>query len=382
MARHHSPYKIYKRTGSRPKRSVFYAVFRDGAGAYGRTESTGCTRRDDAVRWADARLAAMAQEHTGRHSGEISLADYAAGFWSPEGHYAQSRLARGFAPARGYLDIAESNTRNHLIPEFGTAPLRAITPAMIDAWAVRLYREGKLAGTTVNKLLYTLRVMLDEAVAERRISENPATRIKPVATGHRKPGRLEADEIVRLFATPEPWGDFRLYAVNLFAAATGARMGECRGLLVEDVKADHVEIKHSWEQGHGLKAPKYNSIRTVPISERVAEALSRVIRDTGAESIVFYGRTLETPVSKSWAERGLYRALANIGVDAKARGIVFHSHRHALNSELRAARIPDAVVQRVTGHRTEAMTEHYTAFALGDFAPVLDVQRRLLGVPA
>jgi hypothetical protein len=37
-------------------------------------------------------------------------------------------------------------------------------------------------------------------------------------------------------------------------------MGEIRGFLVENAKADHVEIRHSWEEGSGLKPPKYKFI--------------------------------------------------------------------------------------------------------------------------
>lgn len=64
-------------------------------------------------------------------------------------------------------------------------------------------------------------------------------------------------------------------------------------------------------------------------------------------------------------------------IDEKQR-IAFHSHRHFLNTALRVARVPDPLVQRVTGHATQEMTEHYSHFALEDFRDVVKVQERIL----
>jgi len=50
-----------------------------------------------------------------------------------------------------------------------------------------------------------------------------------------------------------------------------------------------------------------------------------------------------------------------------------------LNTALRTARVPDALVQRVTGHRTQEMTEHYSHFALEDFGDVVNAQKKVFG---
>ena len=64
--------------------------------------------------------------------------------------------------------------------------------------------------------------------------------------------------------------------------------------------------------------------------------------------------------------------------EREKRNITFHSWRHFLNTALRAAKASDPLVQRVTGHRTAQMKEHYTHFALEDFKRVMSVQERLL----
>jgi integrase len=58
--------------------------------------------------------------------------------------------------------------------------------------------------------------------------------------------------------------------------------------------------------------------------------------------------------------------------------ITFQSHRHFRNTALRAVRVPDPLVQRVTGHATQEMTEHYSHFAREDFRDVVKVQERIL----
>ena len=75
------------------------------------------------------------------------------------------------------------------------------------------------------------------------------------------------------------------------------------------------------------------------------------------------------PASTQTFVRNLHDACDRIGVDWKARNIVFHSWRHFLNSLLINKGIPEIVTQRTT----DAMTEHYLHFDATQFAGVLDV---------
>ena len=338
--------------------------------------STGEPARTRAELWA---LGCLGQDREHRES--ITLEAFVKDFWNLEGAFARARLDRGFTLSHGYLEIAEGYTRKHLVPTWGTFRLRELTPGKIDAWIVRLRREGELAPATVNKLLQTLRTILGQAVAEGYLAENAAAFVKPVKAERGGRGILTPAEVAQLLAGPELWADYRHYALNLLALTTGARMGEVRGLLVENVKADHVQIRHSWEQGHGLKPPKYGSIRDVPICERVAEALGQVISKYRASSLVFYGATPDKPLSKNCIEKNLYRALAAVGipeVERRRRGIVFHSHRHFLNTLLRSRGVPGSKVRQITGHRSPQMSDWYTHYRAEDFVEVVEAQKQLL----
>jgi integrase len=368
-------------------RPAYYCRFRDVEGNLLPWVSTGETARTRAELWALGRLG----ENRERRE-TITFEAFVAGFWSPEGAFAQGRAAHGFSLSKGYLEIAEGYTRNHFEPAWGSHRLRDLTPGRIDAWIVRLRREGTLAAASVNKLLQTLRTILGQAVAEGYLTENPAAFVKPVRAERTPRGILTPAEVALLLSSPRPWADYKHYALNLFALTTGARMGEVRGLLVENVKADHVAIRTSWEQGHGLKPLKYNSVWDEPICDRVAEALSKVIAEYRPSSLVFYGAEPDTPMSKSCIEGHLYRALEAVGipeVERRKRGITFHSHRHFLNTLLRSRGVPGSKIRQITGHRTPQMSDWYTHYRADDFREVVAAQeglfkhhRRLGGPPA
>jgi hypothetical protein len=113
MERRKRLYSIHQRPAAK-HRHIYYVKFRDESGAYRTAVSSGCSRRDDTVRWARSRIA---QEQDRREN--ITLAEYAHGFWKPEAVFAADRAAHGRALSRTCLDIAEGYTRNHLLPVWG-----------------------------------------------------------------------------------------------------------------------------------------------------------------------------------------------------------------------------------------------------------------------
>jgi integrase len=94
------------------------------------------------------------------------------------------------------------------------------------------------------------------------------------------------------------------------------------------------------------------------------------------EDLVFCGEDRKTPIQHREIETCFYSAMAKVGItreERHRRNVSFHSWRHWYNTLLRAKGIADAKVQEVTGHRSQAMTEHYSHFAIADFKDVLAV---------
>mgnify|MGYP003852020207 CR=1 FL=1 len=384
MTRQKRPFSFYKRSSKKNSRPIYYAKIRTDDGEEYRV-STGCTSRSAAEIWVQKYLKEKEEEAERQRALEMSMTfrKFAQGFWDHDGRYARSKRARRHTISNGYLDISEGNCRNHLLPKWGKYQLRDLSAGKIDTWVIDLVERNKLAPGTINKILQTLKIMLEQACAEEYISENPAKFVKPVKDNFRPRGVLNPNEIRALIGSSDIWSDFRHYAINLLALSTGMRLGEIRGLLVTNIFDDHIEIRHSWEQQYGLKEPKCGSVRDIPISSQINAVMEQVLFTTRPKSIVFYGPNYETPMSKNHIEKNLYNAYNKIGideVDRRKRNLTFHSHRHTLNTVLRSSGVNDAKIRRITGHRNENMTDRYTHFQLNDFREVVSIQDNFLEV--
>jgi integrase len=393
----YQPYQIIRRK-SRKGKTVFYVRFVDTrTGRTIKEKSSGQTSRTAATRWAEVEYQKM-QDSIVEAQTVSAIAD---GFWDWDAPYARGRRARGKSISHGTLDVAHSNTENHIIPRWGETLVSEITAAEVDEWILSLHGKRQLSTGTITKILQTFRTLLDGAVKQGMIRVNPAKAVEPLKISHKKRGVLTDDEVRGLLRWPGPFEDYRVYAINLLAFNTGLRIGEARGLLIEDIKGDHIVIQRSWEEGYGLKEPKFNQVRAVPIPKTTREAITQVIRDFEPERLVFYGKDKETPLSKTYILNGFRNAYVNMRAEAdpktrdltkeelktyrknlldglKERGVGFHSWRHKLNTVLRAAGVPDPKIRLLTGHSTARMTDWYTQFLETDMADVTAAQAGLL----
>jgi len=138
------------------------------------------------------------------------------------------------------------------------------------------------------------------------------------------------------------------------------RLGEVRGLKLDAIHDEEVEIRQSWSNLEGGKDPKWRSIRTVPIPAHVASIL-RAVAETSPwnTGFVFYSlRRRTAPIDNATIQKGLKAALLAAGIPTD-RGVTFHSWRHFYNSQMRD-HIPDHALRQLTGHKSEQMTERYT----------------------
>ena len=172
------------------------------------------------------------------------------------------------------------------------------------------------------------------------------------------------------------------YTLNLLATSTGMRMGEIQGLQTQYVKDEYVQIEHAWIRRYGLSEPKWGSKRPVPLPSKTHRYLKDFIAMSpysDPEDLAFWGVDRRKPVDSKKISDELYAAFKNIEISdeqRRARNITFHSWRHFFNSFLKT-KVADVKLQRITGHRTQEMTEHYTTFRLEDFQDVLEIQEEI-----
>lgn len=174
-------------------------------------------------------------------SGEIPFRE-AAALWLQSRHDLKPRTLAGHREM-----LAPKATRRGQMAKlgidavFGGHPINAITREQLSAWVEQLTKAGKKPGT-VRHHFYVVKMVLDQAVADRRIRFNPAANVK-LPTEHSSQGNSPVGVVddPSKFLTPTqvsalvaatPW-PFNVY-VHL-AAWSGLRAGELCGLVIADV---------------------------------------------------------------------------------------------------------------------------------------------------
>jgi integrase len=361
------PFILYKRRAGLKQSTglQYYAAFWDPARhEYGKRRATGQTSK--AAADAQARKW-LAEGIPSRDS--TALTDYLRNFWDPIGPYARRAQLRGRPMSADYLKGSRYAILRHVLPwlqntQRAQLQLHQVTPAVLETLVLWL-SEQDLAARRVNAIRQAVAVPLAEARRLGLIREDPmrsVLRLQELRSDRQILSIEEARKI--LFGD---WPDERYRLINMLAAATGMRLGECRGLLLEDLVQDGavwcITVRHNWQDGEGLKAPKWGSSRAVPFSERLAQSLQLLAAgNPWGNTFIFYGDRRGFPVAKRAVETAYNTALASAGIpdaERRRRGLGFHAWRHWYNSMLRG-QLPDHALRALTGHRSEAMTERYT----------------------
>ena len=336
--------------------------------------STGQTTKTAAINYCNTRL--KQDNLLPKVDNEILFKDFALDFWEyDKSIYIKRRLARGGSFTRSFALSRKQSTNKHIIPCFGDMKLDTIRPKNIEDWLLEFIDKG-YAPATANQNLFTLRIMLDEAVRQEFIEVNPCDKVERLCKRTRERGILTLHEVKELLHPDnynKYWDSPFAYAGNFTAALTGLREGEVRALRVEDIHSDYILVSHSYDVKFGLKDTKTHKSREVPIPDMLYKMLQQIQPQQG---YIFSLDGGNTPVKISML-RSLYRALERLGISEqqrKERNICFHSWRHFFNTTLRAGNISDSKTQAITGHSTLEMTEHYTHFTHEDLKEVNRIQ--------
>lgn len=384
MERSQRPFAIFKRPTKKKGSFVYYCRFRREDGQYISAVSTGQTSRAAAENWAASKLREGKIITPGKRG--VLFGAFAEDFWKNDGEYITRKLARGGHFSASFAKIREGQLSQWILPFFKDRPIGSISRADIESWQMKLFRSSEISPSTINRVLDNMKVMMKEACRRGFIGADPASGIERLHEKRQPRGILYSNEIRALFG-PEAllrlWKNERpYYAAAFLATASGARLGEVRGLRVQDVHTDFLVIAGSWEDGYGLKGAKWGSERVVPISTRVANELATVIEESEYKEptdLVFTGFKRGVPLDKHMIEERFYSALEAIEIDEEARrqrGLVWHSTRHTFNSLMRG-RIDTGKLMQIVGHRQEATNVLYTHVLPEDLVAVRTVQESI-----
>ncbi|MDR0475236.1 MAG: tyrosine-type recombinase/integrase [Treponema sp.] len=317
---------------------------------------------DDALRIVSA-LKSMglidiaAVKDTGR--GAAPFIQFLETFWNYDGSpYIRDKLAHGYRFSRHYARECQKRLAKDIKPFFGGKKLNCVTTDDLKDLSNLLAGRG-LATSTINQTVLICTTALKWAFNEKIIPANPAAGLTRFSVTNKERGVLTEAEAAAVFSAV--WKDKRAFTASLVAVTTGARQGECLALRRSDIGGDTINIAHSYSQVDGLKLPKNNRKRIVPLLPEVRAALLDLLKDNPYESgdpYIFYSARPDKPTDPQVVLEGLKDALRQTGVDYKGRNICFHSWRHYFCSKITEI-IDGEKAAKVSGHLSEAVFRKY-----------------------
>ena len=364
-------YKLYKRKTKQGYRYWYWYIGEDGKR---RWKSTGCRTRDD----AEQEIKKL--ERSGNPE-NVTLREYAGNFfiWGTC-KWIRRQREKGKSFSEDMAAVRRGHLRKHLFPKFGDMPLQRLNPVMLEEWLLTL----DLANHTRNQLMYTLRMIVREAVRAGVLHHDPLAGVERFSTrDYTKRDILTGEDIEKLFPVdPEAfrkvWPQFFNGVMFATALSAGLRSGELRALQWCDMawELSGILVQRALSIKQVIGPPKGKEYRAVPVPARTLDLLRTWYEETKYDAINSFcfpdadGNPITRFVTLDRFRNGLKRAK----VDTADRQIVVHSLRHTFNTRMRQ-RLTDADLRLLTGHKDERMTEHYDHAKLIDRLEKLQPQR-------
>jgi integrase len=257
-----------------------------------------------------------------------------------------------------------------------------VNHADVQTWISSLV----LAPATVRYIHRVFSLIMELAVRDGRIQQNPATgvRLPRVSQGDKR--FLSPDEVHRLadaaaqYPIPEVGEQYR--ALILTLAFCGLRWGEVAALRVKrvDLLRRRLTVAESVTEVRGRLVwgtPKSHATRSVPIPRSVVEMLTQSMAGKGSDDLVF----------TTWRGKPLRNlnfrrdVFDRASMDAGLEGLTPHELRHTAASLAVSAGANVKAVQAMLGHASAAMTlDVYSGLFDADLDSVADRMDSLPGV--
>lgn len=353
------PFRLWEKRGKyavvfpdRPRNQISTGVFID-------PEAGSPSGRQAAIAWAYAYLDRLDSER----GGDQTLLEFAKDFYIPDlCRWCIRKARKGKKYGDVYYTGHRSRLENHIFPRWGSVPLKNITVKGIDNWLLTLENprtKSPYSTAQLDKLLYCFKNILDEAVYQEHIKENPARKVEPFTddTG-REP--FTSEEIGKMFPEDfdqaiEIWGDLRWYIFFFLMYSGGLRPGEVCAFRLCDWRKDlhgaliYRAVESGTKKIKGLKTDgKGAASKPVAFPSRLEDLLQvYALQVTDPEDLLFRcdnGDMITPDVSGVHFKRSLKKA----GIER--RGRVQYCLRHTFYTDL-LKKLPEEHVKMLAGHK-------------------------------
>jgi integrase len=244
--------------------------------------------------------------------------------------------------------------RCYVLPAFGDTHLDAVRRRDVRAFVEKLARDGHLTPLTRRLVAQILRGLLSRAVEEELIATNPALRPGKLvrASGQAVRPALHGATLRQFLARAETVAP-HMFALFLFLARTGVRLGEALGMTWSRIDLDArlaLVSEQPWAHGRvtGLKNGRTHYI---DLSAQLVMELRRQ-RQVVTGPWVFPGPD-GFPYARSTVHHHFRRVRRSAGL---AERVSPHSLRHGFASALLSRGEPLEYVRRALDHSDPRLT--------------------------
>jgi len=277
------------------------------------------------------------------------------------GEYADKWLAAKTELRPSTFELYEYLLTKHIKPTFDDLLLGKIGAVTVREWNSKI-RSGSISDTTAAKAYRLLRQIMQSAVDDRLIRENPC-RLKGAAVERSQERQIPSlDDVHKLADAIDP----RFRAMVFVAAFAGLRRGECYGLARRHLDLDaepptlFVERSRVATREHGLmfQPPKtVAGVRRLVLPAFVATELQGHLEgyvDDGPGALVFTAsHNGDTPTKIVW-RRAWDKARRQTGVQCS-----FHDLRHVAGTLNAAAGATTKEAMARLGHASAVAALRY-----------------------
>lgn len=287
---------------------------------------------------------------------------YCTEFWSKDSEYFKEKALKNKTLSESYRRSGESMIKK-AFPFLTGKRTGRITVKTLEALESSLIESGVSIRTARGVIEAVARPI---NVYRKSIGKSELGKIEHGVAVKNERGSLTLEEVSRVVAYK---GDLRARLIVLLGTLAGLRMGECRGLMVEDVDTDKGEllIRHNVvymsEGVKGVKVPKGKDVRTVPASPVLLDAIEAVQAAFPGRFVVPNLADPDTPSDKSTFRRAFPRVLRAIGItkeEQATRRLCYHSCRHTFITITQKVGFSEFVAQYLAGHKDVRVTRGYT----------------------
>ena len=313
---------------------------------------------------------------------DVPLIQYLTDFWTPNSEYAQYKRDVKKKPLTpGYIEMNHEDIRRHVEPfsGFDGVTVGSLNKAILKKWLIwlagrKIIRRKKdgtiiegdtITGRRANIVIQSVRVAIRWAVDNDEILIDPFRKLGEVSETEKEKGVLTFEERNKL--TELPVTDYRTRLVMLLGSYCGLRRGEMRGLQWGDIADGIITVRHNFLNKEGLKQPKCNSTRKVPITAAVQEILNTARKNsfnTSPESYILESPlTPGKPLCNNFFRDGVTKELEKIGITLtkqRERFLTCHSLRHTFITLAQLSGISDVEIRALAGHKSEKVMKKYS----------------------